>query len=388
MEIKSDIIIKGAIAFVSVFVLGKILGEVIRGLAQTASERLINGKKENDQDLDTLINRKIIEMKASGNQLPSSKAEEVKNSKSTDKNSSEQKDQVKLSAIKIYQKAFAQATKENDEKKIKEYKLALELFDHLQWGEGKHYKIIESMCKQNYALPVTTHDISLNFKEMNTKNIFDSLDIDKPLGYTALTSLIGHKSAFDQMIKKITEGIELDPSLIKMTTMGLKSINPIALYLALYLLSKRHVSTTNIDFSSEIDCFLSPPLIRKKIMALEKRFPLNQFIQFVLTEKKSIKSTMEIQDNLVKLASFLTPVIPFPDIAKKDLDAAKLLLQVNDKDDFAIIKKNYKNLVATRHPDKFQSQVFPKEIIAIINENFLKIQASFDMIKKEMGEDE
>lgn len=389
MEIKSDYFLKAGFAFILVFIVGKFLGDFLKGLWGDLGHRFFYGKKEENPDLEILIGRKIKEMRLNGltTNSPSSSISP------TNIHPESQNISRTQSTQSFYQEAYKKAKSTGaEEKKIREYKAVLEMLEQLQWGDNKHYKVIESLLAQNYAFESipneTTQSFGLLLKEILAKNILTSLHPEYPLEYSSLTSLLAHKLAFDYLIKKMTSGQDIPLSTFKMSSLSTsEKINPLAFPLAILLNNKKITTSENINFKEEKEYFKNPNIIQNQLKLNDNKFPLNHFVHFALShDKKRMKSTMEIQDHFVKLSKFLNNFLPLPQLEKNDDSTAHFILQVSPDDPFDQIKKSYKTLVSFRHPDKFQSLNLPHEISKIINENFFKIQESYKILKEIRGE--
>jgi hypothetical protein len=82
--------------------------------------------------------------------------------------------------------------------------------------------------------------------------------------------------------------------------------------------------------------------------------------------------------------SYADILTPYPALQnKKDLNTAYLILNASPQSDFDEIKKTYKKLAMTKHPDKIGHMNLPKILEKKAVQKFNQIQAAFDIIAAE-----
>lgn len=71
--------------------------------------------------------------------------------------------------------------------------------------------------------------------------------------------------------------------------------------------------------------------------------------------------------------------------SSSELEDAYKIIGVTQHDDVKMIKKSYKKLMATHHPDKLASKGLPEQAIVLAKEKAQDIQAAYTLIKQRRG---
>ena len=67
---------------------------------------------------------------------------------------------------------------------------------------------------------------------------------------------------------------------------------------------------------------------------------------------------------------------------KKDLKGAFRILGVDKSTSFEEIKKVYKSLAKSKHPDTLAGKNLPKSLEKVVTNNFSNIQAAYELLKE------
>lgn len=258
--------------------------------------------------------------------------------------------------------------KEEDEQVKNDYKQILKIFDSRTWGNdttlsqwAKDYS-----KKWGYRCEESTLVIATHF--------FFNKDF-----------LLSRKSGLVptlQELKKIMESYAFITSLEE----SLKEPNDFFLFKRL---EKKSFLNANLwraainyylsgKMNSDIPRLLSDPTsIQVNIETQMQKLLRSEDQKFFTTKEEIYK---EIQDSL-ELFSCLTPL---PDInSKSETSIAYKILGVSSNESEVEIKKRYKKLAKDKHPDTLKSKGISSEYEQLANENFVKLQIAYDIIKKD-----
>jgi hypothetical protein len=278
------------------------------------------GKKETD-DIDEMIRKKTI-------QFTSTFVSEAANSN-----------------VDYYQDELKRL--EIGSKEYLSLKKIIDLKHDLEWGEG-----------------ATFGEIKLHFKELtrinpNSKNLHESIIFAiknyKILDFSKLEAII---------LKKLLVMTLLDAALSS-------NFIPFTELSAIHELGPSNWGILAQYFILQDKTSLADVISKPSLLCGVDKAKLQSICQKIIDDPTPLAEIMKKFTESVTLLRVLTPI---------KTDDPYIILNVNKSDDQEEIKKKYKQLALSMHPDKFASLKLPPNLQKIISDNFLKIQQAFDKL--------
>ncbi|MBY0416392.1 MAG: J domain-containing protein [Bdellovibrionales bacterium] len=348
MSINKDIIIRIGLALFIIIAFIKVVGPVIFGYLK----KKIPGHYDADNDIDSMIRRQKNRLRSQYG-ITGGLEETVSNShqerSSTLKEASESKE------IQVVSSSEVQA-----------------FYKEARWGGGQGCKDIQSLITKNYSYTLTESKVNAFLLLAEKRN------------YTRFLSDLNQKSP---------DAIKNYLSLVLLVLILIEEIRNKEHNILEKVARKAKVSKTEFMLALQLNVLFT--IAQKKPIKEERLFEsvatLNQYSEETLTEATDsifrkganfwAKGHSSFFEELALYLSYADILTPFPAFqSKKDTKTAYEILKVDPKDDLDDIKKTYKKLAMTRHPDKIGHMNLPKTLEKKAHAKFSAIQEAYDII--------
>ncbi len=340
MQLKQEMVIRLILTVGLVFVVGKIIGNILASFRQQGSER------GNYKDIDQLIERekKMLRMEQG---LAENTQREIQKPES--KNHSQ--------TLKKY--------------KASNHSVVIKWLEGLQWGTGDEFNFIAGKLNQQYSVQITTTTLGQIFSAMVNRDFLikfselpDKDQVAKLIELKAILDIILEEFQLEQ------NGGSLIESLARS-----KNVGQWEMARALEMIFYQH-ELSNIKLLKQV---LQKPGHLKKMSQ-------NQRSDIIWKEMKSADRPANLSLFLSRADKFMAQVMPFSPlptmIDKNDEENALRIFGFQQNPGNDILKKAYKKLATSRHPDKMSGQAMDEELTKIVHNNFSKIQSAWDLLKK------
>ena len=254
-------------------------------------------------------------------------------------------------------------------------KKVLSLLDSLQWGEGPAFKQIKQNLQAQFNLSIEQSRIATVLKNFIETDFLLSRKADTPPSY-----------------QEIVEILELAVIIAQIFDESLSNEGPFLKHLShLWKISSSDI-TKGLCFTLQAQS-PSPIEIQKDILnnkiQIGEQYRNNIFPMLKSDDNKFFQSKKDVLQKIKLNAEFFSLLSPLEVPEDKiDLQCARFIFYANEKTSLEEIKKTYKKLAASKHPDKLSSHGIPSEFEAIATKNFSIIQQSYDILLNEYKNNE
>jgi len=351
LMLKTELITRGVISLFLVFIVGKIIAVMLQSLFNRAS----TGRSNKPHDLDRMIERQKDILRAKSGLIGQSSQAQAEATPS------------RSATETAYHNLILKGGDQDNAKKM------LELFDHLQWGDGKLYAQVQQRLLQRWCIRCETQDVGHGLKyilahdlllKLNTKVLpsFDEsmnlLELYLFLGHigqaidTGSSPMLDHQShQTHYRVHSLVKAMDL----VWASMLGKNEKEALALILKAGQMNKGKAAS---------GC-----------EAL--------FLQLIIPKRKEdFLSTERILGKIREWAfvfDALTPMAPIN--GKKDLAGALRIFGLKKMSNLEEIKKIYKDLANRKHPDKLMAKGVPAQWLKVATENFTTIQMAYDILQ-------
>ena len=262
--------------------------------------------------------------------------------------------------LAAYQARFQTLTSQES---IDDIKKIFSLFKNLQWGEGTPFESIKKNIEKEFNVSI------VQFKTVALLKRFIETDF-----------LLSRKGSTLPSYQEIMNTLEMAAIVHELLDESLSQE---------YNLIKNLSSRWNVscsDITKGLLLFLKPNAqkdILNNNIAISEKYRSNIFSIIKSDDNKFFRSKKDFFNSLNSKSNFFAILLPLnaPN-DKNDVDTARKIFYADKKTPLEDIKKVYKQLVATRHPDKLPSYGIPNEFESIATKNFTIIQESYGIILK------
>lgn len=341
MNLRIDVIINFIALSIFAYILSKTL---LPALYEWLYEKFTGHPLKRDVDLDELILKKK-NMLQSGTGLVTAKSTTVSNSQTTSDDF--------LSHLKSFS---------NDEKLGSDVKKSITLLESLQWGDASELRDLSLSIEREIGQKITSNELTQNLKEMLQNKFFNNFN-EKPMSYKSIISLLKNYSVFNSIeANKI-------PSIWKKEL----QCNDLDIKNALILLLYYPIDKRNEAFQKYGE---------NAILSDNNGTPATIAYLKLIRELAPSYSLVTLKEKLKESIFILKAIGHLPELNKNDKNSALKLLMLDESADNEEIKKQYKKLAKTFHPDVLSGQGVPKSCIERATENFSKIKNAYEFLIK------
>ena len=356
MKLDQNLILILVGSIILVFFGGRILGNIF----QLIWNSLFKKNHTKDHNLDELIK----------------KQEQFLRKGFVKKENFDSRSKNKSSANKI-SRTEARYLSEGSKSKIQGFKKILTLLDNLKWGEGEIYNDLRKQLKLKLNQEIDLIEFSQIIVKAFKEDYFLKLKDERLPNYDELEKAIISK-IFLKLI--FSEAEKEDGSFISKLSKANKT-QEIAAIQSIQFYFQKKMGRKEEELYFEIVNSKSNPL--SKISEIEIDHLIDKIV--ISPDHSSFVSTDIISRDLKKLTETFSNLESIPPLkSKKDTLGAYKILKVKEGCTMKELKKSYKNLVKSKHPDKFSGKNLPKSAEKIIHENFANIQSAYDLLKKNL----
>lgn len=337
-----DIIVRALIGLIFFFFFVRIIGP---GLFHLLRSRM--GSQKPDNDIDTMIRKQKERLRAQYG-LPQSSVSD-----------GHRETALSTGSIRENEKVPATPVIEN-------------LYKETRWGGGDFLKSIQALITKNYSYTIAESKINafillsekrhfLRYLSSANQNSSESIKnyLSLLLIFMILVEEIRSKDYF--LLSKFAKKCNLLPS-------------EFALALQMKILSQ-----LNGKKNLSEDKLYSDALILHQF----SEETLTDALDSILKKEANIwaKGHSLFIEELALHLNFATILNPLPKLNhKKDIETARQILGVDENATKEDIKKSYKKLALTRHPDKITSLKLPSTVEKRAAKNFTMIQEAYDIL--------
>lgn len=264
--------------------------------------------------------------------------------------------------------------KEKDQK-IEGLDKILELFDNARWGQGKIYQEILNKAKLKTNCQFDLLGLSQIVTKFLRENFF--LKTKKELaGFNEIEKAILSKLILVNLVKESTQGN--GPLLSGLAKK--KQLDPKFIIMAIHFeFMKFKGETASVLYERIVKVSADPAYLRKfpdQVVSdlMDKQIPL--------PDKSGYLGPDYFLKNLFQTASIFENVIPLPPLKnKKDIEGAFKVLGVRENASLDEIKRVYKNLAKSKHPDVLAAKGLPPSLEKTLTNNFSILQQAYEILK-------
>lgn len=249
-----------------------------------------------------------------------------------------------------------------------------EIKNEINWGGTELKKSLKDNLQKNYNYQFSDSKLSSFFHLIEKRNYL-SLINDEKINKENILNLFSSLFIFLVLID------ENKQNEFHFTEKCAKKINISALELTLAIQLK--IVLINKYFKLKDEVIFSDHPILHKISDESLNKTINEIIiqEWVLWAK-SPSYFFEELSLYVQYATLISPMNKLID--KNDLKNARINLSIDENSDLELIKKNYKKLAISFHPDKVSSMKLPTNVEQIVKNKFQIIQQSFEIVSKQV----
>ncbi len=261
----------------------------------------------------------------------------------------------------------------NYENNDHDFSLVIDLFENLQWGEGRASQLIIKDAFSLFHIQLNSGSINKIIKEFYSHDFFQNFPSFEEINNFLVSFII---------LQSMTNETEA-----KDTATELAVTNP--LLQAHHIIKGSHLLLIKNDLKSDFKennyeyiLFKKSPVFNKHIDSKKKSI-LNTIFSIGKYRPMNPKYLIDkiFQESMIVMA--VTPIIINEKIT---LDDAMIFFKIKNKHDLDLKKLNkiYKKFAQICHPDKLSGSKLPNNLISISNSNFIKIKNAVDILKKEV----
>lgn len=246
------------------------------------------------------------------------------------------------------------------------------LYKETRWGGGEFIKSIQSLVAKNYSYTVAESKINAFILLSEKRKFLKYLSHENQNNLEAIKNYLSMIMVFMMMVEEVrTKDFTLIAKMAKKC-----HVTPEAFALALQikiltvLSAKKNLPEDRLYSESIIlHQFSEDTMVDATEILLKKEANIWAKGHSLFIEELALHLNYAvILSSSVKITH------------KKDVENARLILGVDEDDSLDDIKKTYKKLALTRHPDIIASQKLPKSIEKKAAQNFTMIQAAYDLL--------
>ncbi len=346
MLAKKDIIIRVLLGFAFIFFTLKVLGPIFINYLKTK----MPGYQPQENDIDAMIRRQKERLRLQYG-LP-------------DTGSSDVGSKLLKTSTEADQSLVAVEAPKSE--------VITGLYKETRWGGGEFLKSIQSLISKNYSYTIADSKVNSFILLSEKRKVLRFLSDNNQNNLEAIRNYLSLLLIFMMMIEEVrSKDYTIISKIAKKCHM-----TPEAFALALQMKILAILST-------------------KKNITEEKVYSANvilhQFAEESMTE--AIESILRKEANIwarghslfieemALYINYATIIVPVASLThKKDVENARLILGVKEDSTLDDIKKTYKKLALTRHPDILASQKLPKVLEKKAAQNFTMIQTAYDLL--------
>jgi len=361
MKITLDIYIKIVLTIILMVIGSKVIAPIISNWWIERAGR----KRKKKHNLDIIIGEKQDILKKEQQML----SHTLSNKKE------ERKQDVAQNLISQYKNKIEVNCDDLSKNEIESFKTMIEILENLHWGDGKNFNEIQSEWKQKYQMNIPLTEINTTMQRIIKSEISSYFINELPnteqtcqllTSYVYIKDLCStdHKgNVFTMLSKKL----EIDTKYIMQGA-------------HFYLLQNEGNAKTNHVI---YDYILrgNSPISRRDPNSIYKLILKNLFIK----NTKHIIKTETLENLIYQEAIVFNCLKKLPELSgQKDLETAMSIFNItaDEPNMDKKIKKIYKNLAKSAHPDRLAGKGLPEKYMNLAHENFVKIQAAYDIIKE------
>ncbi|MBI2518927.1 MAG: DnaJ domain-containing protein [Bdellovibrio sp.] len=353
--LKTELIIRGVISLFLVFIVGKVLAVMLQSLFN----RISIGKSKRPHDLNRMIERQkdILRAKSGfSGQASQSHAEATPHRSATEM---------------AYQNLLLKGGDQSGTKKM------LELFDHLQWGDGKLYAQLQQRMQQRWCIRCEAQDVGRSLKWIVDHDLLLKLNTKTLPGFEESINLI----EFHLFLAHLAQSIDTGSS-------------PMVDFQSQQTHYRAHSLVKSMDL---VWAIMLGKNEKESLATILKTGQMNKgsasrgldalFIQlFVPKRQEEFGGPERLLNKIREWAFVFDALIPIAPInGNKDLQGALRIFGLKKMSSMEEIRKIYKDLANRKHPDKLMSRGVPTQWLKIANENFTNIQMAYDVLQSQKG---
>lgn len=337
-----DIIVRALIGLIFFFFFVRIIGP---GLFHLLRSRM--GSQKQDNDIDTMIRKQKERLRAQYG-LPQSSATDV-----------------------FRENALTSEFKRESEK-VPVSPVIDSLYKETKWGGGDFLKSVQALITKNYSYTIAESKINAFILLSEKRNFLRYLSSSNQNSAESIKNYLSLLLIFMILVEEIRSK-------------------------EYFLLSKfaKKCSLPAAEFALALQMKILSQLSGKKNFTEEKLYSdaliLHQFSEDTISEAQDtiLKKEANIWakghslfiEELALHLSFATILNPLPKMNhKKDVETARIILGVDENATKEDIKKSYKKLALTKHPDKITSLKLPATVEKKAAKNFTMIQEAYDIL--------
>ena len=272
----------------------------------------------------------------------------------------------------LYFNAYQTSLKDNNETKRADLKKINQLFDNLQWGTGSSYQEIFNRLKKSLPVNGEIVDINRALNWLINENILLAKGNNNLPSFAEIEQLIHEKVVIDKLIYECGERKgPLVSHVAKLGPIKEEIVVPISfemLFLKAMGLKPHSVYTHALDRRN---------FHQSKLSTHSEKQQKDGIKSLIL----NYTNTQYLIEEIKKQALLLEKIFPLPPLkGKNDFSGAYKILNLTENCTVEEIKKRYKELAKTKHPDRFISEDIPEVFKQKANTNFHLIQEAYDML--------
>ncbi|MDD0851953.1 J domain-containing protein [Halobacteriovorax sp. GB3] len=342
MNLRIDLIINAFVSVVFGYIFIKTLGPA---LYEWLYEKVTGRQLKKGDNFDSLIEKKKNALRNQG-----ASQKEFAPSKKLREKSSDSKD-----FLQILKSHLANGDEEDLKKSIK-------LIESLQWGDHPTFKEVAKSIERDFALKLTTDQISRAFKELIQSKFYEKFK-RQPLSFKEVTSILKLYVVIDSL-----EQGRRAPIIEK-----IYAINSLTLQqaIALHLYFDKNDRAKGLAQIQETE--VPKPVGNSPIMS--RYFKIIQDV-----ENYQTKSLLKNIQNTFYLIKAITPL---EELNKKSTtEQAYRVLGLAEGSTEEEAKKIYRKLAKVFHPDVLSGEGLNEAGKKIASENFTIVKMAYDIIKQ------
>lgn len=340
MNIRIDVIVNFIALSIFAYILSKTL---LPALYEWFYEKVTGRPLKRDVDLDELIMKKKNMLQInSGINSPATKQITSK---------------ADASDIVSTLKTFAA-----DPKHSEDVKKSLALFDSLQWGDSQELKECAKSIEREIGLKIQASELCSNLKEILQNKFLENFK-ERPLSFKTIISIVKIYSVINAIEKSMVPSIWTKE--LYSNDLDIKNALIIHLY---YVKEKREEAYklySEVNQINDNTGVASSLAYLKCIQGLAPSYTL-----------------ASLKEALIEHIFILKAIGHLPELNKNDRDSAFALLMLDSSASSEDIKRRYKKLAKTFHPDVLSGHGVPSTCIERASENFSKIKNAYEFLIK------
>ncbi len=352
--LKKEIITRVLASLVLVFIVGKILAVVLQSFF---SKMTLGGSRKSD-DLDRMIERQKEILRARGG-LTAPSAHQP---------------QEAVAKKSITETTYQNLLLKSSGAENASAKKMVELFDHLQWGDGKIYTDVQQRMLQRWCIRCEKQDVGQALKWIIAHDLLLKLSPSGPASFDESFNLL----ELSLFVREFGQSIDDGGSPMVEHQSHQSHFHP-------------HVLIKSMDLLWSVMLGKS----EKEILAtILKKGQLNKgsaksgyetlFMKLIVPRRQvDFLAPDRIMSKVRERAFIFDALTPLPPLnGKKDLAGALRIFGLKKMSGQEEVKKIYKDLANRKHPDKLMAKGIPEEWLKLASDNFAIIQSAYDILKE------